>query len=211
MPEAQPTSNTRQIAPALKVGDPARPLGDKVRFPHAKPTLVVFLRQLGDPFAEKTFRILTNISAHHPEIRCVAVTQSDQAASDEWAVSVGGEWETIVVPDPERRLYADWGLGESSTWYNLNPLALWSTYKLGTEEGFWGDSPQYGGSKWQIGGAFALDRAGIVVWSKPAASSDEVPDFRAALRALGISQPKEQALQAKRKPREPPIFVRPYK
>jgi len=25
--------------------------------------------------AEKTFRILTNISAHHPEIRCVAVTR----------------------------------------------------------------------------------------------------------------------------------------
>jgi len=42
----------------------------------------------------------------------------------------------------------------------------------------------HGGSKWQIGGAFGVDREGIVRWSKPAASADEVPDFKEALRVL---------------------------
>jgi hypothetical protein len=42
------------------------------------------------------------------------------------------------------------------------------------------------GSRWQIGGAFAVDADGVVRWSKPAASADEVPDFKEALRALGV-------------------------
>ncbi len=41
------------------------------------------------------------------------------------------------------------------------------------------------GSRWQIGGAFAVDAGGFVRWSRPAASADDVPDFGEALRALG--------------------------
>jgi hypothetical protein len=42
------------------------------------------------------------------------------------------------------------------------------------------------GSRWQIGGAFAVGADGVVRWSKPAASADEVPNFKEALRALGV-------------------------
>lgn len=42
------------------------------------------------------------------------------------------------------------------------------------------------GSRWQIGGAFGVDADGFVRWSRPAASADEVPDFKEALRALGV-------------------------
>ena len=36
--------------------------------------------------AEKTFRLLTTLSNHHPEIRCIAVSQSSQADTDKWCV-----------------------------------------------------------------------------------------------------------------------------
>jgi hypothetical protein len=42
------------------------------------------------------------------------------------------------------------------------------------------------GSRWQIGGAFGVDAEGIVRWGGPAASADDVPDFKGALRALGV-------------------------
>ncbi|KAK4146181.1 uncharacterized protein C8A04DRAFT_25998 [Dichotomopilus funicola] len=99
-------------------------------------------------------------------------------------VQVGGEWDVLVLADPDRTLFHAWGLGLSSTWYALNPVALWNTWKLGTDEGIWNRSSN-SGSRWQIGGAFAVDRDGLVTWAKPAQSADEVPDFKEALRALG--------------------------
>ncbi|KAH6849817.1 hypothetical protein B0I37DRAFT_307589 [Chaetomium sp. MPI-CAGE-AT-0009] len=100
-------------------------------------------------------------------------------------VQVGGEWEVQVLADPQRTLYHAWGLGLGSTWYAVNPLALWHTWKLGTEEGIWNRNAQKG-SRWQIGGAFAVDADGVVRWSRPAASADEVPDFGEALKVLGV-------------------------
>ncbi len=53
-------------------------------------------------------------------------------------VQVGGEWEVQMVPDPKRELFHAWGLGLGSTWYTLNPVAMWHAFKLGgTEEGIW--------------------------------------------------------------------------
>jgi hypothetical protein len=42
-----------------------------------------------------------------------------------------------VIVDPQRELFHAWGLGLSSTWYAVNPLAMWHAWKLGTEEGIW--------------------------------------------------------------------------
>lgn len=58
----------------------------------------------------------------------------------------------------------------------------------------WADGPRLlnrnrnseSGSRWQIGGAFAVDADGVVRWSKPAASADEIPNFQEGLRALGV-------------------------
>ncbi|KAK3302243.1 uncharacterized protein B0T15DRAFT_403256 [Chaetomium strumarium] len=98
-------------------------------------------------------------------------------------VEVGGEWDVQVIVDTSRQLYHAWGLGTGSYWYALNPLAMWHTWKLGTEEGIWNRNAE-SGSKWQIGGAYAVDAGGFVRWAKPAASADEVPDFKGALKAL---------------------------
>ncbi|SPQ22549.1 0641606f-0944-4693-9c77-29be4c8c5742 [Thermothielavioides terrestris] len=177
-PQAQP-----QIAPVPKVGERAPTLGRDVSFPRDKPVVVVFLRHCGCPFAEKTFKLLTNFSNHHPEVHCVAVSQSSQADTDKWIVQVGGEWEVQVIIDEARDLYHAWGLGIGSTWYTMNPKALWSAWKLGTEEGIWNRAAD-SGSRWQVGGAFAVDAGGFVRWVRPSASADDVPDFQEALKAL---------------------------
>ncbi|KAH6624761.1 hypothetical protein B0J18DRAFT_429201 [Chaetomium sp. MPI-SDFR-AT-0129] len=188
--QQQPKIPTRKeaedesVVPVPQAGDRAPSLGDQVHFPSDKPVLVVFLRHCGCPFAEKTFRTLSNLSNHHPEIQFIAISQSTQEDTDKWIVQVGGEWDVLVLADPDRTLFHAWGLGLSSTWYALNPVALWNTWKLGTDEGIWNRSSN-SGSRWQIGGAFAVDRDGLVTWAKPAQSADEVPDFKEALRALG--------------------------
>jgi hypothetical protein len=89
-----------------------------------------------------------------------------------------------MIVDDERNMYADWGLGVSSFWHVLNPWSLYSVYTLGKQKGVW-NRPTESGTRWQISGSFAVDAEGVVRWSRPSASADEVPDFGEALRALG--------------------------
>ncbi|KAL2262017.1 hypothetical protein VTK26DRAFT_2718 [Humicola hyalothermophila] len=182
----QESTTAHQVGQPPKVGEFAPSLGKDIQIPSGKPMLVVFLRHCGDPFAVKIFKSLTSISNHHPEVRCVAVSQCSQADTDDWIVHAGGEWEVEIVIDEPRALYAEWGLRENSTWSAMNPLALWRAYKLGTEEGMWNREFKTG-SKWQMGGAFGIDANGYVRWSKPAATPDEVPDLKEGLKALGVS------------------------
>lgn len=58
---------------------------------------------------------------------------------------IGGAWEVEVVADPERSLYARWGLGLNTSWQMFNPRALYATYALGRDEGIW--SRAWGGHK----------------------------------------------------------------
>lgn len=117
-------------------------------------------------------------------MHCIAVSHSSQAATDAWVVGVGGEWEVEVIVDEGRDLYAAWGLGLSSTWHALNPAVLYSAVALGRGEGIWNRATE-SGSRWQMGGAFAVDEKGVVRWARPARSADEIPDFQEALTALG--------------------------
>lgn len=89
-----------------------------------------------------------------------------------------------MLADPARDLYAEWGLGLTSTWHAYNPWALYSTYRLSRDEGVRG-GPQ-GGSRWQMSGAFAVDVEGHVRWARLPKSADDIPDFADALRALQL-------------------------
>ncbi|KAK1781771.1 hypothetical protein QBC45DRAFT_39639 [Copromyces sp. CBS 386.78] len=125
------------VAPVPQVGGRA-PQSEQIRFPSAKPAVILFLRHCGCPFAEKAFRILTALSISHPNLHFLAVSHSSPQDTDAWVVDVGGGWEADVIIDESRALYAQWGLGTTSTWYAYKPLALWNTYKLGVAEGIWG-------------------------------------------------------------------------
>lgn len=205
----------KETAPVPKVGDPA-PSHDKLKLPD-KPTIVVFLRHCGCPckplphpnllnrrsqlttppfpspkktVAEKTFRNLTAFSIkHHPQIHCIAVSHSDEPATDDWVEHVGGAWETDVVVDEERDVYAAWGLGLSSYWHAIGPFSIYNAVQLGKTEGIWNRTTE-SGTRWQLSGAFATDRKGVVRWASIARTASELPDFDAALKAL-IEVPTE--------------------
>ncbi|KAK7728350.1 hypothetical protein SLS53_009261 [Cytospora paraplurivora] len=183
------TPPAKQVAPVPKVGEPA-PKHEKLKLDQGKPTIIVFLRHCGCPFAEKTFRDLTAFSIkHHPQIHCVAVSHSDQTATDSWVEHVGGAWETDLVVDEDRDVYAAWGLGLSSYWHAVGPASIYSAVQLGRTQGIWNRSTE-SGSRWQTSGAFAVDKNGVVKWAAVARSASEIPDLDAALRAL-IEVPTE--------------------
>lgn len=116
-------------------------------------------------------------------IHCVAVSHSSQEATDRWIEEVGGEWETEVIVDEDRDLYAAWGLGLTSYWHAVGPMSIYNAVQLGKSEGIWNRTTE-SGSRWQMSGAFAVDRGGIVRWVNIARTASEIPDLDAALRAL---------------------------
>lgn len=100
-----------------------------------KATILTFLRHCGCPFAEKTFLSFRAAASTHPSINFVAVSHSDQIATDKWLEAVGGADNVHVIVDSERELFARWGLGVSSFWHVLNPASMWNVYRLGKEHG----------------------------------------------------------------------------
>ncbi|KAK0711318.1 hypothetical protein B0H67DRAFT_602120 [Lasiosphaeris hirsuta] len=99
-------------------------------------------------------------------------------------------WNVEVIVDEARELYAQWGLGTTSTWYAMSPWNLYSAYRLGKDEGIWGgDQTTRGavdasGTRWQMGGAFAMDAGGFVRWVKVPSAANDLPNFKEALQAL---------------------------
>jgi hypothetical protein len=137
--------------------------------------------------AEKTFRQLAHLSNKHPEIQFIAVSHSDQAATDKWIVSIGGEWSVDVIVDTERQLYAAWGLGLSSAWHVLNPWSMYSVYRLAKDEKIWNKGTE-SGTRWQTAGSFAVDGDGVIRWVKVAKAADDIPDLKDALKAVEIGK-----------------------
>ena len=103
--------------------------------PGNKPTILTFLRHCGCPFAEMTFLRLRAAASAHPSIDFVAVSHSDQSATEKWLEAIGGARDVRVIVDDERELFAQWGLGVSSLWHVLYPASMWSAFKLGREQG----------------------------------------------------------------------------
>ncbi|KAK8076567.1 hypothetical protein PG994_003839 [Apiospora phragmitis] len=184
----------KEIATPPKPGDKA-PVHPNLSLPKDKPTVIVFLRHCGCPFAEKVFKTLTHLSSQHKDVHFIGVSHSSPEATERWVIQVGGNWDVEVVIDHERELYAQWGLGMSTTWHVLSPRVLYQTLQLGKAENIW-NRPTESGTRWQISGAFAVaavadaadaeEGGGKVCWAHVAGSADDLPDFAAALGALGI-------------------------
>jgi hypothetical protein len=184
------TPVTKEVGPTVEVGSKA-PWSQHLRLPDGKPTLIVFLRHCGCPFAEKTFRSLTDLSDKVPNVHCIAVSHSSEEATDKWLPQVGGTWNVDMVIDEQRDLYAKWGLGISSTWHAVNPFTMWNVFSLGKNEGIW-NRPTESGSRWQTSGAFAVDRDGTVRWVQVARTADDMPDLKAAMTSLGFPPPEDK-------------------
>lgn len=136
--------------------------------------------------AEKTFLDMRTAATRHHSVRFVAVSHSSSLATEHWLASLPDPEQNSlvhVIVDEERGTYADWGLDVSSFWHVMNPWSLLSVYRLGKREGIW-NRPTESGTRWQTAGTFLVDGLGMVKWSKPSASADEVPDFAEALSLL---------------------------
>ncbi|KAI0023233.1 hypothetical protein F4780DRAFT_730487 [Xylariomycetidae sp. FL0641] len=183
--ESFKTPTAKEIKPIPGIGMPA-PFNGNLELPDDRPTIIVFLRHCGCPFAEKTFKYLTTLSSRHAkQAHFVAVSHSSAEATERWVVSVGGNWNVSVVIDEQRDLYAQFGLGVSNTWHVLSPLTLYKTLQLGKSENIW-NRPTESGNRWQTSGAFAVDEKGIVRWRKIARSADEVFDLEEGLQAVSV-------------------------
>lgn len=133
--------------------------------------------------AEKTLRSMRKVADSHPEIRFVAVSHSNESSTSKWLDSIDGPGSVGMVVDPERHIFASWGLGTSSLWHVLSPSSLQGVYKLGREEGIW-NRPTESGSRWQTAGSFACDSDGTVVWVKIASAANDIPDFMDAVQTI---------------------------
>ncbi|CAK5283231.1 unnamed protein product [Mycena citricolor] len=153
--------------------------------PDSRPMVVTFLRHCGCPFAEKTFKLLRELANEPPNshVRFVAVSHSDDSATNAWVEALGGPGSVEILIDAGREVYALWGLGISSFSHFMSPSGLWAVYQLGKTDGIHVRSTE-SGSRWQTSGSFAVDGEGIVRWGHPMASAGEIPDFREALRAV---------------------------
>ncbi|OAQ68241.1 thioredoxin-like fold protein [Pochonia chlamydosporia 170] len=184
--ESLKSPEAKNVAAEPKVGAQA-PTAPELSLPDGRKTIVLFLRHCGCPFAEKTFKALTSLSDKQRDVHCIAVSHSSSEATERWIPQVGGVWQTDIIVDENRDLYAKWGLGLSSTWHAFNPMALYSVYRLGADEGIW-NRPTESGSRWQKSGAFAVDGDGTIRWRHISKTADDLPDFNAALEALGVIQ-----------------------
>jgi len=135
--------------------------------------------------AEKIFLTLRALANRHPQLRCIAISQSPAVTTQKWLNALGGAWNVEVIVSSDRALYAEWGLGLSNVYYLLNPWTQVAQRRLGTEEGIWVRDVGEGGCRWLMGGSWAVDELGVVRWGGAAASADELADLAEGLRTLG--------------------------
>lgn len=122
----------------------------------------------------------------HPDIQFIAVSHSDQEATDRWLASLPEPSKNTqpnlqIIVDAERKAYAAWGLGTSNLWHVLGCIP--GVSKLSKETGI-NVRPTESGSRWQTAGSFAVDGQNTVKWSKKNLRADDMPDFNEALRVL---------------------------
>ena len=137
--------------------------------------------------AEKTFKGLSALSDKHREINCIAVSHSTPEHTEKWIPLVGGAWSVNTIVDEERDLYAQWGLGISSTWHVFSPWVISSVFRLGKQENIW-NLPTESGNRWQTGGTFAVGADGLVKYAHVSRTADDLTDYDAVLKALGIEE-----------------------
>lgn len=168
------------LSPVPRVGGPA-PDSAAFRLVPPQPYIVVFLRHVGCPFAEATMRHLRDVSLARPEIVCFAVSHAHEPATTTWCRVVGGSGRVQVVTDPDRALYAAWGLGLTSLGHFLGARSLIGVAHLATE-GIRNRHPV--GTRWQQAGTFAVDQQGIVRWCHLPTHAGDLPDLEQAAAAL---------------------------
>jgi hypothetical protein len=117
------------------------------------------------------------------DVHCVAVSHSDKTSTDKWVESVGGAGDVVVVVDADRKIYGQYGLGVASFWHVLNPWSLGAVFTMAKEEKI-KNRPTESGTRWQTSGVYAVDSSGVVRYSHPSATTDDLGDLEAAVQSV---------------------------
>ena len=132
--------------------------------------------------AEKIFKQLRYSAEQNTAIHFIAISHSDQPATDKWVEDIGGPGPVEVLVDPERVIYGAYGLGPSSFWHVLNPWSMNSAFSLGKTDKI-SVRPTESGSRWQTAGLFAANEKAVIKYSHPAQAADDLGDLNAAISA----------------------------
>jgi hypothetical protein len=144
--------------------------------------VVAFLRHTGCPFAEATLQAVRAASeASDGELDWIVVSHAGKRATERWCEAVGGRGAVRVLIDPDRSFYAAWGLGRSSLGHFMGRRSITEVARLATH-GIRNRHPD--GNRWQPGGTFAVDAAGIVRWRHLPTHAGDLPQLDAAAGAL---------------------------
>lgn len=169
------------LQPIPTIGAPA-PVTLELAVTSDKPCVIAFLRHVGCPFAEATFRRLASLSQAYSAVEFVAVSHATAAATASWCGALGDTAHVRLVVDTDRTLYATWGLGLTSAGHFLGARSLVAVARQAAG-GIRNRHPS--GTRWQTAGTFALDKDGIVRWRHIPAHAGDLPDLDAALALLG--------------------------
>jgi hypothetical protein len=126
-------------------------------------------------------RSLRERAASGPGVQWIALSHAPTAETRRWCDGIGGCAGVLVVSDPSRRAYADWGLGLSSLGHFLGRRSL-SAVAAQARHGIRNRHPS--GTRWQSAGTFALGADRVVRWRHLPEHAGDLPDLDAALGAL---------------------------
>ena len=162
------------VANPPRTGDPAPTLALADR--ELRQAVLAFLRHVGCPFAEATARHMAGAARRHPDVQFVAVSHGAEGPTSRWCESVGVDGVHVVF-DPERSLYATWGVGTTNLGHFAGPQSLRAVAGL-ARRGIRNRHPS--GSRWQGAATFAIDGDGIVRLAHFPTHAGELPDLDAA-------------------------------
>ncbi|WVR03605.1 hypothetical protein IAU60_000597 [Kwoniella sp. DSM 27419] len=183
LPRSSPTT-----AELPSIGSPAPALPNVELKGH--PTLVAFVRHCGCPFAEKEVHNLAEQMKRNQELHVVIVQHSEEKQTREWFEAIDGPQlftdssRLHLIPDPQRELYAKWGIGALGWGGMINSTVMESLKTLKAEDGIDLRPTGEGSWRWQNSGGFAVDDQGTVRWNKVAKDSSDVCDYAAAARTI---------------------------
>lgn len=168
----------RDTAPALELG--AR-VPDLPGLTPGRPAIAAFLRHVGCPFAEATIRQMVALAPQHPDLTWLAITHSAEQPSRRWCDAFGGAAGVQLVPDPDRALYARWGIGLSDRSHFAGPASLGALRAL-LDDGI--HNRWASGNRWQPAATFAIDAAGVLRWRHAPRHAGDLPPLADAVAAL---------------------------
>ena len=146
-----------------------------------RPAVIAFLRHVGCPFAEATIRQMAALAAARPAIDFIAVTHSDAKPSQRWCDAFGGAAGVQLVPDPDRALYAAWGVGLSDRKHFAGSDSLSSLNRL-LDDGI--HNRWASGNRWQAAATFGVDPAGRLAWRHVPRHAGDLPALDQAVLTL---------------------------